>query len=62
MQQQLENLKESYKLSSQQVKDAVNPLEVAALFEKNQVSYVLIGSHERIILFFRSVSLDGSSV
>ncbi len=45
MQQQLENLKESYKLSSQQVEDAVNPLEVAALFEENQVSYVLIGGH-----------------
>ncbi len=35
----------SYELSSQQVDDAVNPLEVSALFEKERVSYVLIGGH-----------------
>lgn len=41
----IENLQKSYELSSQQVEDAVNPLEVAALFEKERVSYVLIGGH-----------------
>lgn len=45
MKEQIENLEKSYELSSQQVKDAVNPLEVAALFEKEKMSYVLIGGH-----------------
>lgn len=45
MKENIENLQKSYELSSQQVEDAVNPLEVAALFEKERVSYVLIGGH-----------------
>lgn len=45
MKAHIENLQKSYELSSQQVDDAVNPLEVAALFEDNNVSYVLIGGH-----------------
>lgn len=45
MKEQLDNLQRSFELSSQQVDDAVNPLEVAALFEKEKVSYVLIGGH-----------------
>ncbi len=45
MKEQIENLQKSYELSSQQIEDAVNPLEVAALFESNNVSYVLIGGH-----------------
>jgi len=45
MKEHIENLQKSYELSSQQVDDAVNPLEVAALFEKDKVSYVLIGGH-----------------
>ena len=32
-------------MSSQQIDDVVNPLEVAALFESEKVSYVLIGGH-----------------
>lgn len=45
MKEHIENLQKSYELSSQQVEDAINPLEVAALFEKERVSYVLIGGH-----------------
>lgn len=45
MKEHIQNLQKSYELSSQQVEDAVNPLEVAALFEKERVSYVLIGGH-----------------
>lgn len=45
MKECVENLQKSYELSSQQISDAVNPLEVAALFEKEKVSYVLIGGH-----------------
>jgi len=45
MTENIDNLQKSYELSSQQVKDAVNPLEIAALFEKERVSYVLIGGH-----------------
>lgn len=45
MNERIENLQKSYELSSQQVDDAVNPLEVAALFEREHVSYVLIGGH-----------------
>jgi len=45
MKKHINNLQESYELSSQQVIDAVNPLEVAAIFEKEKVSYVLIGGH-----------------
>lgn len=45
MKERIENLQKSYELSSQQVDDAVNPLEVAALFEKERISYVLIGGH-----------------
>lgn len=45
MKEHIDNLQKSFELSSQQVEDAVNPLEVAALFEKEQVSYVLIGGH-----------------
>lgn len=45
MKENIQNLQKSYELSSQQVDDAVNPLEVAALFEKERVSYVLIGGH-----------------
>lgn len=33
----IENLKKFYELSSQQIDDVVNPLEVAALFEKEHV-------------------------
>jgi len=45
MKEHIENLQKSFELSSQQVDDAVNPLEVAALFESQKVSYVLIGGH-----------------
>lgn len=45
MNQHIENLQKSYELSSQQIEDAVNPLEVIALFEDEQISYVLIGGH-----------------
>lgn len=45
MKEQIENLQKSFELSSQHIEDAVNPLEVAALFESNCVSYVLIGGH-----------------
>jgi hypothetical protein len=45
MKKNIDNLHKSYELSSQQVADAVNPLEVAALFEKEKVAYVLIGGH-----------------
>jgi len=45
MKEQIENLQKSYELSSQQIDDAVNPLEVAALFESENISYVLIGGH-----------------
>ncbi len=45
MKEHIENLQKSFELSSQQVDDAVNPLEVAALFESKKVSYVLIGGH-----------------
>ncbi len=45
MKEQIENLQKSYELSSQQVEDAVSPLEVAALFEEKRFSYVLIGGH-----------------
>ena len=45
MKEDIGNLQKSYELSSQQLEDAVNPLEVAALFEKERVSYVLIGGH-----------------
>ena len=45
MKEQIENLQKSYELSSEQVADAVNPIEVAAIFEREKVSYVLIGGH-----------------
>jgi hypothetical protein len=45
MKEHIENLQKSFELSSQQIDDAVNPLEVAALFESENVSYVLIGGH-----------------
>lgn len=45
MKEHINNLQKSFELSSQQIEDAVNPLEVAALFEKEHVSYVLIGGH-----------------
>jgi len=45
MKEQIENLQKSFELSNQQIDDAVNPLEVAALFESKNVSYVLIGGH-----------------
>jgi hypothetical protein len=45
MKEQIENLQKSYELSRQQMEDVVNPLEVVALFEKENVSYVLIGGH-----------------
>ncbi len=45
MNEQIENLRKSCELSRQQLEDAVNPLEVAALFEQERVSYVLIGGH-----------------
>ena len=45
MNEHIENLQKSFALSSQQIDDAVNPLEVAALFESENVSYVLIGGH-----------------
>jgi hypothetical protein len=45
MKEQIENLQKSYELSRQQIDDVVNPLEVVALFEKENVSYVLIGGH-----------------
>jgi len=45
MKEHIENLRKSYELSSQQIEDAVNPLEVAVIFDNEQVSYVLIGGH-----------------
>lgn len=45
MKERINNLQKSYELSRQQVEDAVNPLEVVALFEKEALSYVLIGGH-----------------
>lgn len=45
MKEQIGNLQKSFELSNQQIDDAVNPLEVAALFESKKVSYVLIGGH-----------------
>lgn len=45
MKEQIENLQKSFELSSQQIDDAVNPLEVAALLESKKISYVLIGGH-----------------
>lgn len=41
MKEAIENLQKSFELSSQQIDDVVNPLEVAALFESENVSYVL---------------------
>jgi hypothetical protein len=38
-------LQEAFELSRQQVEDAVNPSEVAAIFEREKVSYALIGGH-----------------
>ena len=45
MKNKIENLRKSFQLSSQQTEDVVNPLEVAALFEELELSYVLIGGH-----------------
>lgn len=45
MKERIDNLQASYELSSQQVEDAVNPLEVAGLFEKERMCYLLIGGH-----------------
>lgn len=45
MKEHINNLQESYELSTQHINDAVNPLEVAALFEKENITYVLIGGH-----------------
>ena len=45
MKEHIENLQKSFELSSQQIDDVVNPLEIAALFESENVSYVLIGGH-----------------
>jgi len=45
MTKSIENLQKSFELSNQQIDDAVNPLEVAAIFENERVSYVLIGGH-----------------
>jgi hypothetical protein len=45
MNENIDNLQKSFELSSKQIDDAVNPLEVAALFEKEGFSYVLIGGH-----------------
>lgn len=45
MKNKIENLQKSFELSSQQTEDVVNPLEVAAIFENQKFSYVLIGGH-----------------
>ena len=45
MKKQVDNLQKSYEVSSQQIDDVVNPLEVVALLESEKVSYVLIGGH-----------------
>lgn len=45
MKEHVSNLTKSFELSSQQVGDAIDPLEVAAVFEKEKLSYVLIGGH-----------------
>lgn len=45
MKNKIENLRKSFELSSQQTEDVVNPLEVAALFEEQELSFVLIGGH-----------------
>ncbi|MEJ2754543.1 MAG: hypothetical protein P8104_01580 [Gammaproteobacteria bacterium] len=54
MNEQIENLQSSYELSRRQTEDAVNPLEVVALFEKEKVSYVLIGGH--MLSFYTGVA------
>lgn len=45
MKNKIENLQKSFELSSQQAEDVVNPLDVAAIFEDQKFSYVLIGGH-----------------
>lgn len=45
MKNKIENLQKSFELSSQQTEDVINPLEVAAIFEDQKFSYVLIGGH-----------------
>jgi hypothetical protein len=54
MKEHIDNLQKSYELSSRHVEDAVNPLEVAALFEKERVSYVLVGGH--MLSFYTGVA------
>lgn len=46
MKEHIQNLQKSYELSSQQVEDAVNPLEVAALFEKGYPYSVIDANHQ----------------
>jgi hypothetical protein len=50
----VENLQKPFELSSLQIEDAVNPLEVAAIFEHELASYVLIGGH--MLSFCRELS------
>ena len=38
MKERIENLRKSFELSDQQIDDAVNPLEVAALLESENIS------------------------
>ncbi len=45
MKENIHSLKRSFELSSQQVGDAIDPLEIAAVFEKEKLAYVLIGGH-----------------
>ncbi len=45
MKNKIESLQKSFEISSQQIEDAINPLEAAALFEDQKLSYVLIGGH-----------------
>ncbi|MBI3563245.1 MAG: hypothetical protein HY080_16195 [Gammaproteobacteria bacterium] len=45
MKESLDNLQKSYELSRQSNNDVINPLQVAALFEQEQISYTLIGGH-----------------
>ena len=58
MKDDIANLTKSFELSSQQVGDAVDPLELAAVFEKEKLSYVLIGGH--LISFYTGIARANS--
>lgn len=45
MKKDINNLIKSFELSGQKINDVVNPLDLAAIFEKERIAYVLIGGH-----------------